>query len=116
MTVACRPWKLPSSSCRTASPVRTLLKTAVARGNSKVLKGLNLLTSHPVLYVCNVSEADAATGQCPHRGGGEEWQPNRAPKASSYRRQSNPKWRSCPDEESQEFLAALGLEEAGLDR
>ena len=42
-------------------PVRTLLKT-LSPEELEILKGLNLLTSHPVLYVCNVSEADAATG------------------------------------------------------
>ena len=42
-------------------PVRTLLPTLDAE-EMLVLQGLNLLTAHPVLYVCNVAEADAATG------------------------------------------------------
>ena len=42
-------------------PARLLLKT-LAADEIEVLKGLNLLTSHPVLYVCNVAEADALSG------------------------------------------------------
>ena len=42
-------------------PARILLK-GIAAEDLRILQGLNLLTSHPVLYVCNVAEADAATG------------------------------------------------------
>src|SRR5262249_6153850 len=41
--------------------VRTLLPKLDAE-ELRILRGLNLLTSHPVLYVGNVAEADAATG------------------------------------------------------
>ena len=34
----------------------------IAAEDLRILQGLNLLTAHPVLYVCNVAEADAATG------------------------------------------------------
>ncbi|WP_455478136.1 redox-regulated ATPase YchF [Bartonella sp. B10] len=43
------------------SPVRLLLKDA-STDERCILKSLNLLTSKPVLYVCNVSENDAARG------------------------------------------------------
>jgi hypothetical protein len=57
---------LPSWSRRMAllqdgKPCRVLLK-GIAAEDLKILQGLNLLTAHPVLYVCNVAEADAATG------------------------------------------------------
>jgi len=42
-------------------PVRVLLD-GIAAEDLKILRGLNLLTSKPVLYVCNVGEADSATG------------------------------------------------------
>ncbi|TIW56330.1 MAG: redox-regulated ATPase YchF, partial [Mesorhizobium sp.] len=42
-------------------PTRILLK-GIGPEDLRILQGLNLLTSHPVLYVCNVAEADAATG------------------------------------------------------
>ncbi|WP_019221414.1 redox-regulated ATPase YchF [Bartonella senegalensis] len=43
------------------SPVRLLLKE-ISSDERRILESLNLLTSKPVLYVCNVSENDAAHG------------------------------------------------------
>ncbi|VEJ45690.1 redox-regulated ATPase YchF [Bartonella vinsonii] len=43
------------------SPVRLLLKE-ISPDERRILDNLNLLTSKPVLYVCNVSENDAAHG------------------------------------------------------
>ncbi len=43
-------------------PARLLLERHSGRRSCDILQGLNLLTSKPVLYVCNVAEADAATG------------------------------------------------------
>ncbi|AFR26051.1 ribosome-binding ATPase YchF [Bartonella quintana] len=43
------------------SPVRSLLKE-ISSDERRILDSLNLLTSKPVLYVCNVSENDAAHG------------------------------------------------------
>ncbi|EJF77262.1 GTP-binding protein YchF [Bartonella sp. DB5-6] len=43
------------------SPVRLLLKD-ISSDEHHILESLNLLTSKPVLYVCNVSENDAAHG------------------------------------------------------
>jgi GTP-binding protein YchF len=42
-------------------PVRVMRRT-IAPEDLRVLDGLTLLTAKPVLYVCNVSETDAATG------------------------------------------------------
>ena len=42
-------------------PARLMLK-GIGADERRILQGLNLLTSHPVLYVCNVTEADAAEG------------------------------------------------------
>jgi ribosome-binding ATPase YchF (GTP1/OBG family) len=80
------------------------------------LHGLNLLTSHPVLYVCNVSEEDAATGNAYTEAVAKMAEPNRAPKASSFPPPSNPRWRSCPTRKPANSSRALGLDEAGLDR
>ncbi|WP_406604204.1 redox-regulated ATPase YchF [Bartonella gliris] len=43
------------------NPVRLLLKD-ISSDERNILESLNLLTSKPVLYVCNVSENDAAHG------------------------------------------------------
>src|SRR5262245_23951113 len=42
-------------------PVRVILH-GIAAEDLKILHGLNLLTSKPVLYVCNVAERDAVAG------------------------------------------------------
>jgi GTP-binding protein YchF len=44
-----------------SKPVRLLLD-GIAAEDLSILKSLNLLTSKPVLYVCNVAEDDAANG------------------------------------------------------
>ncbi|EJF75648.1 redox-regulated ATPase YchF [Bartonella alsatica] len=43
------------------NPARLLLKD-ISPDEHRILENLNLLTSKPVLYVCNVSESDAAHG------------------------------------------------------
>ncbi len=95
-------------------PVRTLLSRLDAE-ETRILKGLNLLTSHPVLYVCNVAESDAATGNkyteavaaMAREQGAETVTISAAIEAEVAQ---------LPDEEAKEFLSALGLDEAGLDR
>ena len=52
-------------------PARIMLK-GIAAEDLRILQGLNLLTSHPVLYVCNVAEKDAADRQRAHQGRGED--------------------------------------------
>ena len=42
-------------------PARVML-TGIAAEDLRILQGLNLLTSKPVLYVCNVAEKDAVAG------------------------------------------------------
>ncbi|GAA3085930.1 redox-regulated ATPase YchF [Rhizobium viscosum] len=95
-------------------PVRTLLSKLDAE-ETNILKGLNLLTSHPVLYVCNVAEGDAATGNkyteavaAMAKAQGAETVTISAAIESEVAQ--------LPDEEAKEFLSALGLDEAGLDR
>jgi ribosome-binding ATPase len=95
-------------------PVRTLLAKLDAE-ETAILQGLNLLTSHPVLYVCNVAEGDAATGNkyteavaaMAKEQGAETVIISAAIEAEVAQ---------LPDDESKEFLSALGLDEAGLDR
>jgi ribosome-binding ATPase len=76
---------------------------------------LQLLTAKPVLYVCNVEEAAAATGN----------PASEAVAAMAAREGSGcvvisaaieEEIAQLADDERTEFLAALGLEEAGLDR
>jgi len=72
---------------------------------------LGLLTSKPVLYVCNVEEASAARGNA-FSGTVAEY----AKKEGAVAVAISAKIATLSREERAEFLQTLGLEEAGLDR
>ncbi|WP_439604307.1 DUF933 domain-containing protein, partial [Shinella sp.] len=95
-------------------PARLLLKT-LAPEEIEVLKGLNLLTSHPVLYVCNVAEADASTGNT-HTEAVAAMAKEQGAECVIISAAIESEVAQLPEEEAAEFLSALGLEEAGLDR
>jgi len=95
-------------------PARLLLDGMSAE-DLAILQGLNLLTSHPVLYVCNVSEAEAATGN-EHTRAVEKMAAAQGARTVVISAAIEAEVAQLPEEEAQEFLADLGLEEAGLDR
>ncbi len=95
-------------------PARILLD-GIAPDDLAVLQGLNLLTSHPVLYVCNVSEAEAATGNA-HTKAVEAMAAAQGARVVTISAAIEAEVAQLPDEEAKEFLADLGLEEPGLDR
>ncbi|MDO9307208.1 MAG: redox-regulated ATPase YchF, partial [Mesorhizobium sp.] len=95
-------------------PVRLLLGK-LAADEMPILLGLNLLTSHPVLYVCNVSEADAATGN-EHTQAVEKMAAAQGARVVVISAAIEAEVAQLPDEEATEFLADLGLEEPGLDK
>ena len=95
-------------------PVR-LLRKELDPVELRMLEGLNLLTSHPVLYVCNVAEADAATGNA-HTKAVEEMAAKQGASAVVISAAIEAEVAQLPDDEEMEFLQAMGLEEAGLDR
>ena len=99
------------------------------------LRALNLLTSKRVLYVCNVDEASAATGNEFSRRveamvADEAAHPAARPPAATAAGDATPKApgvvvisaaieaeiAQLPEAEQREFLAELGLKEPGLDR
>jgi ribosome-binding ATPase len=95
-------------------PARLLLKTVDAE-EREILKSLNLLTSHPVLYVCNVAEADAVSGN-EHTKAVQAMADAQGAETVIISAAIESEVAQLPDEEAKEFLSALGLEEAGLDR
>jgi GTP-binding protein YchF len=95
-------------------PARILLRS-LAPEELAILNGLNLLTSHPVLYVCNVSEADAAKGNA-HTAAVEKMAAAQGAGTIIISAAIESEVAQLPDEEAREFLADLGLEEPGLDR
>ncbi len=95
-------------------PARILLD-GIAAEDLAILQGLNLLTSHPVLYVCNVSEADAATGN-EHTRAVEKMATSQGARTVIISAAIEAEVAQLADDEANEFLADLGLEEPGLDK
>src|SRR5215831_15919024 len=81
----------------------------------KAFGGLGLLTSKPVLYVCNVDEASAATGNEFSRKV-EERAKQEGAGVVVIAAQIEAEIAVLPAAERAEYLAAIGLKEAGLDR
>jgi len=90
-------------------------RTAIPKGEEEAVKRLNLLTAKPVLYVCNVEEASAATGNAQSARVAEMAKAQGAAyvvvSAAIEAEVSQ-----LPEEDRAGFLADLGLEDSGLDR
>ncbi len=97
---------------REGKPARLLARKPE---EEKTFRLLGLLTSKPVLYVCNVEEASAATG---NRYSRQVEERARAEGAGSVviSAKIESEIAVLPAEERADYLAAVGLEEAGLDR
>jgi len=93
-------------------PARTV---AVDPDDEKAWRMLQLLTAKPVLYVCNVSEDEAASGNDLTRQVAEMAAAQGAGTVVISARIEEEISQLDPDE-AREFLETLGLEEAGLDR
>ena len=93
-------------------PARTV---AVAEDDRRAWGQLQLLTAKPVLYVCNVEEASAASGNAQSaRVAAMAAAQGAAHVVISARIEEE--LAQLPPEEAREFLAEMGLAEAGLDR
>ena len=95
-------------------PARVMLK-GIAAEDLRILQGLNLLTSHPVLYVCNVAEKDAATGN-EHTNAVAKMAEAQGARTVVISAAIEAEVAQLPDDEELEFLASMGLEEPGLDK
>jgi ribosome-binding ATPase len=81
----------------------------------KMFRGLGLLTSKPVLYVCNVEEASAATGNAFSQKVEERARAEGAG-VVVISAQIEAEIAVLPPTERAEYLEAIGLKEPGLDR
>jgi GTP-binding protein YchF len=100
------------SALKDGDPARAV---AVAAEDMKFWKGLQLLTQKPVLFVANVDEASAATGNDYSRRVEDAAKKEGAAfVAISARIESE--IAPLDDAEQKEFLEAIGLEEPGLNR
>jgi hypothetical protein len=93
-------------------PARTL---SVAAEDGRAWRGLQLLTAKPVLYVCNVEEAAAAAGNR-HSAAVAAMAAAEGAGCVTISAAIEEQIAQLDDAERAEFLAAMGLEEPGLDR
>ena len=88
----------------------------IADDEQRLFQMLQLLTSKPVLYVCNVDEGDAATGNAYTEAVVKYAEENGAGSIVISAKIESEVVQLTDPEERQEFLEALGLEETGLAR
>jgi hypothetical protein len=93
-------------------PARTV---AVDAEDAKAWRGLQLLTSKPILYVCNVDEGSAATGNA-FTAQVAEMATAQGASHVIISAAIEEEISQLEDEEASMFLEEMGLEEAGLDR
>ncbi|MBO0663709.1 redox-regulated ATPase YchF [Jiella sp. MQZ9-1] len=95
-------------------PCRVLLGDFDAE-EKRALRGLNLLTSKPVLYVCNVAEEDAAAGN-DHSAAVAAMAETQGASTVIISAAIEAEIAQLPEAEVGEYLEAMGLSEPGLDR
>ncbi|QPH52354.1 redox-regulated ATPase YchF [Pontivivens ytuae] len=93
-------------------PARTV---EVAEDDEKAWKMLQLLSAKPVLYVCNVEEENAATGNA-HSERVAQMAAEQGAASVVISAAIEEEVAQLEDDERDEFLSELELEEAGLDR
>ena len=95
-------------------PVRTM---QFSDDEKEYVKGLFLLTSKPVIYAANISEADIADGEkAPLVQKVIEYAHTENAETLVICARAEEEISSLPPEEQKEYLEVLGLEESGLDR
>jgi ribosome-binding ATPase len=97
---------------REGKPARTIERRPE---EEKTFHMLGLLTSIPVLYVCNVDEASAASGNA-FSAAVEARAAQEDAAAVTISAKIEAEIAVLPEHERAEFLAAMGLSEPGLDR
>jgi GTP-binding protein YchF len=99
------------AALRDGKPARTAIKPE----DAEAAKRLQLLTSKPVLYVCNVEEAAAATGNAQSARVAERAAAEGA-RHVIVSAAIEAEVSQLPEEDRAEFLEGLGLHDSGLDR
>jgi GTP-binding protein YchF len=90
-------------------------RTAVPAGEEEAARRLGLMTTKPVLYVCNVEEGSAATGNA-HSARVLDYAKQQGARAVVVSAAIEAEIAQMPEGERGEFLATLGLADSGLDR
>ncbi len=103
---------LAKEALEAGRPARTV---EVAAEDAKTWRNLQLLTSKPVLYVCNVDEEAAASGNA-HSEAVARMAAETGAASVVISAAIEEEIAQLDDAERDEFLELLGLEESGLDR
>ncbi len=90
-------------------------RTAVPKGEEEAVRRLGLMTSKPVLYVCNVDEGSAATGNA-YSARVMEFAKANGARAVIVSAAIEAEIAQMAEADRGEFLETLGLEDSGLDR
>ena len=90
-------------------------RTAIPAGQEEAVRRLQLLTSKPVLYVCNVEESSAATGNA-YSARVEAFAAAEGARAVIVSAAIEAEVALLPAGDRGEFLEGLGLSDSGLDR
>ena len=104
--------RLAKAAIEADKPARTI---EIAEDDEKTWRVLGLLTAKPVLYVCNVEESAAATGNA-HSARVAEMAEAQGAAHVIISAAIEEEISQLDDEERAEFLADLDLETSGLDR
>ncbi len=107
-------WEKALAVLTDGKPAR-VLRNELAPEELRILDGLQLLTAKPVLYVANVAEADAATGN-EHSARVAELAESQGAGFIAISAAIEAEIAQLPAEEATEYLKEIGLEEPGLDR
>ncbi len=100
------------AALREGKPARSV---AFPKEQLATVRRLQLLTDKPIMYVCNVDEESAATGNA-LSARVEEWAASQGASTVTIAAAIEAEVASLPDGEQAEFLESLGLEEPGLTR
>jgi len=90
-------------------------RTAVPKGEEAAVARLQLMTTKPVLYVCNVEEGSAATGNA-HSARVQAMAAAQGAKAVIVSAAIEAEISQMPEADRADFLESLGLADSGLDR
>ncbi len=101
------------AALREGRPARNV---PVAEGDQLLFDQLRLLSAKPVLYICNIDEADAAQGNALSTEVMERAQAENAACVSVSASVESEIAMLADQEEQQAFLESMGLQETGLDR
>ena len=104
--------KAAQAALENGKPARTV---EISDEDAKAWEGLQLLTSKPVLYVCNVAEDEAADGNA-HSAAVAKMAAEQGAASVVISAKIEEEISQLDAEEAEMFLTEMGLDEAGLDR